>query len=71
MKVVIQVSEADDAKAWALLQRHSPGVALPNRTFVLSREAAEALRQAGISFQVLSDATSTLTEEGVAAGERI
>jgi hypothetical protein len=68
---VIQVSEADDAKAWALLQRHSPGVALPNRTFVLSREAAEALRQAGISFQVLSDATSTLTEEGVAAGERI
>jgi hypothetical protein len=71
MKVVIQVAETDDAKAWALLQRHSSGVALPNRTFVVSPEAAVALRQAGIRFQVLSDDTQSLTEEGVAAGERI
>jgi hypothetical protein len=71
MKVVIQVAETDDAKAWALLQRHSPGVALPNRTFVVSQQAADALRQAGISFHVLSDDARTLTEEGVGAGERI
>jgi len=71
MKTVIQVGESDDAKAWALLQRHSPGVALPNRTFVVSPEAADALRQAGIRFQVLSDDSRALTEEGVAAGERI
>jgi rhodanese-related sulfurtransferase len=71
MKVVIQVAEADDAKAWALLQRHSPGVALPNRTFVVSQEAVAALRQAGIRFVILSDDARTLTEEGVASGERI
>jgi hypothetical protein len=71
MKRVIQVAEADDAKAWALLQRHSPGVALPNRTFVVSQEAVEALRQAGIKFNVLSNDAHTLTEEGVTSGERI
>ena len=71
MKVVIQVAEADDAKAWALLQRHSAGAALPNRTFVVSDEAADALRQAGVRFHVLSDDPQALTEEGVPAGERI
>jgi hypothetical protein len=71
MKLVIQVAETDDAKAWALLQRHSPGVALPNRTFVVSKEAADALRAAGIQFLVLSDDPQSLTEQGVAAGERI
>jgi len=71
MKVVIQVAKTDDAEAWAMLQRHSSGVALPNRTFVVSQEAVEAFRQAGIQFQVLSDDARTLTEEGVGAGERI
>jgi hypothetical protein len=71
MKTVIQVAEADDARAWALLQRHSPGVALPKRTFVVSQEAADGLRRAGIRFHVLSDDARTLTEEGVAVGERI
>ncbi len=71
MKLVIQIAPADDAKAWALLQRHSPGVALPNRTFVVSKDAADALRQAGIRFVVLSDESQALAEEGVAAGERI
>ncbi len=71
MRMVIQVAEADDAKAWALLQRHSPGVALPNRTFVVSQEAAEALRQSAIRFVVLSSDAHTFTREGVTAGERI
>jgi hypothetical protein len=71
MKIVIQVAEADDARAWDLLQRHSPGVALPNRTFVISAAAAEALRQEGVRFVVLSRDTDKLTEEGVGAGERI
>ena len=54
MSIVIQVAEANDAEAWAILQRHSPGVALPKRTFVVSEEAAEALRQAAVRFVVLS-----------------
>lgn len=71
MKTVIQVAKSDDAKAWALLQRHSQGVALPNRTFVVSEAAFEALRQAGIRMNVLSDEACALTEERVASGERI
>lgn len=71
MRLVVQIDEADDARAWAVLQRHSPGVALPNRTFVVSEEAVQALRQAGVRFLILSDDGHSLTEEGVASGERI
>ena len=68
MRIVIRVSPRDSAKAWALLVRHSPGVALPDGVFVVSEEAIRALREAGIRFSELSREASTL---GVAAGERI
>ena len=68
MKIVIQVCPRDSAKAWALLVRHSPGVALPDRTFVVSEEAARALRDAGIRFSELSREASM---SGASAGERI
>jgi hypothetical protein len=71
MKVVIQVANDDDAKAWAILQRHSPGVAFPNRTFVINEEAMAALREAGVRFVMLSDDARIFSEEGVASGERI
>ena len=54
MRIVIQVSAADDAKAWDLLQRHSPGVALPQRRFVVSEAAARALKDADIRFFEIS-----------------
>jgi len=54
MNVVIQVAAKDDARAWALLVRHSPGKALPNRIFVVSEQSARALREAGIEFTELS-----------------
>jgi hypothetical protein len=68
MKTVIQISRRDSAKAWALLVRHSPGVALPDRVFVVSDDAIRALREAGIRFTELSRETSP---SGAAAGERI
>ena len=71
MKVVIQVAPRDDAKAWALLQRHSPGVALPNQTFVISPAAVLELRRQKIDFVVLSDDSAPFLGRGVAAGERI
>lgn len=71
MKVLIQVSAADDAEAWALLVRHSPGVALPNRTFIVSEEAVAALREAGIHFTELSRGAEVPGPHGVATGERI
>jgi len=71
MKIVIQVAQRDDAKAWAVLQRHSAGVALPNRTFVVSPEAAGELRRQKVDFVVLSDDSTPFLGQGVAAGERI
>jgi hypothetical protein len=54
MQVVIQVDAKDKAKALALLVRHSPGTALPDRKFIVSEEAVRALRKAGIKFTTLS-----------------
>jgi hypothetical protein len=71
MNVVIQIAEQDDARAWGLLQRHSPGIALPNRTFVVSEAVIVALRQAGIAFDILSNTPIAPREEGVVTGERI
>jgi hypothetical protein len=41
-------------KAWALMVRHSPGVALPNRTFIYSEEMVRAPHEAVIRFSELS-----------------
>ena len=68
MNTVIRVSARDSAKAWALLVRHSPGVALPDRVFVVSDEAARALRKAGIRFTELSREAGV---SGAAAGENL
>jgi hypothetical protein len=54
MRIVVQISLRDSAKAWSLLVRHSPGGALPDRMFVVSEEAVRALREAGIRFSDLS-----------------
>jgi hypothetical protein len=71
MKVVIRISKRDDTKAWGVLQRHSPGVALPNRMFVVSSAAADELRRQKIDFVVLSDDAAPHLGQGVTAGERI
>lgn len=68
MKIVIQVSPKDRAKAWGILVRHSPGMALPERKFIISEEALRALKKAGVKFQVISR-EGILT--GEIAGERI
>ncbi len=68
MKIVIQVSPRDSAEAWSLLVSHSPGMALPDRMFVVSEEAVRALREARIRFSELSREASM---SGAAAGERI
>ena len=66
MKVAIRVRARDRAKVWGFLVRHSPGMALPDRVFVVSEEAVRALREAGFRFSVISRETS-----GASAGERI
>lgn len=68
MKVAIEVDARDSAKAWAVLVRSTPGMALPGRVFVVSEEVVRALRKAGVRFAELSrDVELT----GAAVSERV
>jgi hypothetical protein len=49
-KVVIQFSARQETQALPILLRQSPGMVLPERKYVISQEAAHALRDAGIGF---------------------
>ena len=70
MKVIIQLDRDEEAKALPILLRHSPGMVLPQRTYVLSQDVLRALRHAGIRFsEVTREAASPNLEE--AAGERV
>ena len=71
MKTIIQMSEAEEAKALPILLRHSPNTVLPNRIYVVSEDAAKKLRQAGVQFTELSRESNAPTLEGVGSGERI
>ncbi len=54
MKVVIRMTNREEARALPILLRHSPGAVLPERTYVISEEAAQALREAGVTFTEVS-----------------
>ena len=70
MKIIIQLSKEEEAKALPILLRHSPGMILPERTYVLGEDAVGSLRNAGIRFAQLSrEALAPCLEE--VAGERV
>jgi hypothetical protein len=70
VKIIIQLSQEEEVKALPLLLRHSPGMILPERTYVLGEDAVGLLRNAGIRFTQLSrEALAPSLEE--AAGERV
>jgi hypothetical protein len=54
MKVVIQLSEREERKALPILLRHSPGMVLSERTYIIDAAAAKSLREAGVRFTELS-----------------
>jgi hypothetical protein len=70
VKVIIQLTPDQEAKALPILLRHSPGMVLPRRTYVLSENALRALRNAGIGFSELSREAAAPTLEET-AGERV
>ena len=70
MKVIIQLSREEEANALPILLRHSPGMVLRERTYVLSEDALRALRKADIRFSELSREAVAPTLEEV-AGERV
>lgn len=71
MKVLIQMPSREEAKALPILLRHSSGMVLRNRTYVISEEAARSLRNAGITFTELGREANGPRLEGVVPGERI
>jgi hypothetical protein len=70
MKVIIQMSREEEAKAIPILLRHSQGMILPQGTYVISDAALKALRQAGVQVSELSREAGVLNLEEV-AGERV
>ena len=70
MKVAIHLTRDEEARALPILLRHSPGMILPQGTYVLAEDALKALRKAGIRFTELSrEAAAPRLEE--VAGERV
>jgi len=70
MKIIIQLSREEEAKALPILLRHSPGMILPERTYVLADDVVGRLQNAGIRFTQLSrEALAPSLEE--VAGERV
>jgi len=59
MKVIIHLTREEEAKALPVLLRRSPGMVLPQRTYVLSEDAVMALRRANIQFSEFAAPTSS------------
>lgn len=70
MTVVVRFTSREEAKALPILLRHSPGMVLPDRTYVLHRGAVESLRAAGVRFTEVTRESNVSSAAGV-AGERI
>jgi hypothetical protein len=71
MKVVIRLSAKQEAKALPILLRHSPGTVLPGRTYVISEEAARALRAAGVGFTELANEGSRRFESSATGARKV
>jgi hypothetical protein len=54
MKVVIRLSAKQEAKALPIILRQSPGMVLPDRTYILSEETLIKLRAEGIKYRAIS-----------------
>ena len=70
MKVIIHLTKEEEAKALPIPLRHSPGMILPQRIYLLSEGALRALRKAGIQFSEVSREAAAPNLEEV-AGERV
>ncbi len=71
MKVAVRFSKTEEAKALPIVLRHSPGMVLPERTYVLNAEAVSALREAGVRFEQLSIEANAPSLAGAVSGARI
>ena len=71
MNVIIRLTRREETKALPILLRHTPGMVLPDRRYVLRPEAVAALRAAGVRFTELSRESNVPSQDGAVSGERI
>jgi hypothetical protein len=71
MKVVVRFTAKQEAKALPVLLRFSPGMILPNRTYILPEEAVLRLVHEGVSFTEISREAASISSEGASIGERV
>jgi hypothetical protein len=71
MKLVIHLSAKEELKALPILLRHSVGMVLPGSRYVISPEAAQALRDAGVRFSEISSEVAAPSPQGALPGERV
>lgn len=71
MKAVIRLTKREETKALPILWRHSQGVVLPDRTYVISEETARALTDSGIQLTELSRETDAPLADGAEISERV
>jgi len=70
MNVVIRLADQEELKAIPILYRHSPGVVLPGGLHIIRVEAARALRDAGVKFQLVSRVPDDAAPSGLADSTR-
>ena len=70
VKIIIQLTSEEEAKALPILLRQTSGMILPDRTYVLPEDVVRHLQNAGIRFTQLSREALAPTLEEV-AGERV
>ncbi len=70
LRVVIRLSAQEELKALPILLRHSPGMVLANRTYILSDSAVRALRRAGVKFTERCSDMLSRARKGAVDGER-
>jgi hypothetical protein len=63
--LAIRFTSKEEAKALPILLRHSAGIALPGRIYVVSENATKALAHEGIRFRLIAR-----TETSVGAKDR-
>ncbi|HEY2413505.1 MAG TPA: hypothetical protein VGI40_14745 [Pirellulaceae bacterium] len=71
MKITIRFSKSEELKALPILLRHSSGMVLPDRVYVLEDSAVAALRDAGIHFEEIAADRAIPNVVGAQSGERI
>jgi len=71
VKIVIRLTAREEVKALPILLRHSTGMVLPDSTYVISAEAAQALRDAGVRFSEISSEAGVPSGQGAISGERV